>query len=506
MRVKTALLLFLLSMSFSVIIASDASAAATTDVLPVTVIDISSDIPTYYAVDIPWFEQETPGSCGAAALRTAFGQLGDHLIEGEIRTAAQTTSTTTLSGDMIRAAHFSNASEEGSGTPIQGYTGKPFGTDSYEIAFYVGTPSGKTAANEFLKQRLLEGKPVILLMSYGSGGSSGHYRVLRGYDDRKGTVIFTDSLGSHPVSGSQWTVHSDTLYANFWDYSGCWAQIISPWSISLTPAESPTPGGDFQLDALIDSGVPSSGRSAPWSLQNASISLELPEGYSLSSGTGNTVFGFNSSGQALVSWQIQVPLTIENTDMITAGVTGWINGTGTHPWQVKPYGYCDVVYHETNLNLTDWSPPEMAEFVVSSDDEGVLTVNASLTDDGSLQNVRLHWRMSATNWTVANMQYVDGSTWQTRGIAPINPSGDEVLQFQVHADDDSGNSLVSSIYECDYDYTTETSTTGTVTETQTTTTGPTSSPPEPIPFEVMVLVILGAVSVIIIVVIIQRRQ
>jgi len=503
-RVKTALLLFLLSMSFSVVIASEPSAAATTDVLPVTVIDMSSDIPTYYAVDIPWFEQETAGSCGAASLRTAFGQLGNHLIEGEIRIAAQTTSTTTLSGDMIRAAHFSNASEEGSGTLIQGYTGKPFGTDSYENAFCVSTPSGRTAANEFLKQRLLEGKPVILLMSYGSGGSSGHYRVLRGYDDREGTFIFTDSLGSGPVSGSQWTVSSDSLHDNFWDYSGHWAQIISPWSISLIPAESPTPGEDFQLDALIDSGVPSSGRSAPWSLQNASISLELPDGYSLSSGTGNTVFGFNSSGQALVSWQIRVPLTIESTDMITAGVTGWINGTGTHPWQVKPYDYCDVVYHETNLNLTDWNPPEMTEFVVSSDAEGVLIVNASLTDDGFLQNVRLHWRMSATNWTIANMQYVEGLMWQTSGIAPINPSGDEVLQFQVHADDDSGNSLVSSIYECNY--ATETSTTGTVTETQTTTTGPTSSPPEPIPFEVMVLVILGAVSVIIIVVIIRKRQ
>jgi hypothetical protein len=267
-------------MSFSVVIASDASAAATTDVLPVTVIDMSSDIPTYYAVDIPWFKQETSGSCGAASLRIAFGQLGYHMIEGEIRTAAQTTSTTTLSGDMIRAAHFSNASEEGNGTPIQGYTGKPFGTDSYETGFYDGTPSGKTAANEF-KQYLLEGKPVILLMSYGSGGSSGHYRVLRGYDDRKGTFIFTDSLGSGPVSGSQWTVYSDSLYADFWYYSGYWAQIISPWSISLIPAES----------------------------------------------------------------------AIESTDMITAGVTGWINGTGTHPWQVKPYDYCDVVYHEIGVHL-----------------------------------------------------------------------------------------------------------------------------------------------------------
>ncbi len=499
--------MFLLSMSFSFAMASEASPVTTIDILPVTVIDLNSDMPTYYAVDIPWFEQETSGSCGAASLRTAFGQLGYHLIESEIRTAAQTTSTTTLSGDMIRAAHFSNGSEEGSGSPIQGYTGKPFGTDSYETAFYVGTSSSRDLVNEFLKQRLLEGKPVILLMSYRSGSSSGHYRVLRGYDDRKGTFIFTDSLGSDHVSGSEWTVYSDSLYANYWDYSGYWAQIISPWTVSLIPAESPTPGGEFQLDALIDSGVSNSDRYAPWSLQNASIRIELPEGYSLSSGTENTVFGFDSFGQAVMSWQIEVPLTIENTDIITAGVTGWINGSGNHPWQVKPYDYCDAVYHETSMNLTDWSPPEMTEFAVSSDTEGVLTVNASLTDDVSVQSARLHWRMSATNWTIANMQFVEGLTWQASGLIPVDSKGDEVLQFQVHADDDSGNSLHSSIYECDYDFTTYTTTTESTTETVTTTTEPTSGPPpEPIPLEVVVLVILGAVSVIIIVMIVQKRQ
>ena len=492
-------------MSFSVAMLSDASAS--NDVLPVTVIDLTTDTPTYYAVDIPWFYQEHSGSCGAASLRTAFGQLGYHLNESEIRIAAQTTSTTTLSGDMVRAAHFSLASEEGSGSPIHGYTGKPFGTDSYETAFYVGTPSSRDVVNEFLKQRLLEGRPVILLMSYRSGSSSGHYRVLRGYDDRKGTFIFTDSLGSDPASGSHWTVYSDSLYTNYWDYSGHWAQIISPWNVSLTPVTSPSPGGNFQLDAIIDSGVPSSDRFAPWSLQNASIKLELPDGYSLSSGTEDTVFSFNPSGQALVSWQIQAPLAIENTDIITAGVTGWINGSGTHPWQVKPYDYCDAVYHETSMNLTDWSPPEMTEFAVSSDTEGVLTVNASLTDDVSVQSARLHWRMSATNWTIANMQFVEGLTWQASGLIPVDPKGDEVLQFQVHADDDSGNSLHSSIYECDYDFTTYTTTTESTTETVTTTTEPTSGPPpEPIPLEVVVLVILGAVSVIIIVMIVQKRQ
>ena len=498
MKVMTAIILFLLSFSVSITVPSDVVATKALDDLPVTIVDLNSETPAYYAVDIPWFEQETPGSCGAAALRTAFGQLGYSLDEGEIRIAAQTTSTSTLSGDMIRAAHFSNASEEGSGTIIQGYTEKPFGTDSYEIIFDGYSLSGKTAADEFLKQRLLEGKPVILLMSFRSGGSSGHYRVLRGYDNRTSRYMFTDSLESNPISGSHWTVSSASLYANYWDYSSHWAQIICPWSVSLTPVQNPTSGGVFRLNATIDSGVPSGTRFAPWSLQNSSIRLELPIGYSFSSGDEVTVFGFNSSGTAQVSWQIQAPPTIESTDWITAGVTGWINGSGTHPWQVKPYDYCDVVHSEARLNLVDWTPPEMLDLNVLSDEDGILMVNTSLIDDNSLQNISLQWRMSATNWTTVDMQYIEGSLWQNAGITPLNPSGDEIIQLRVLAQDNFGNQLTSSIYECDYTFTTETTATGTE---------PTSANPnEPISLELMAVVAIGIVAVIIIVVIYRQRS
>lgn len=487
MQAKTVVILFILSLTISITVPSDVTAAVSSEILPVTVIDPSSEIPTYYAVDIPWFYQETSGSCGAAALKSAFGQLSYSVDESEIRIAAQTTSTSTLTGDMVRAAHFSNTSEEGSGTVIQGYTGKPFGTESYEISFDGYSTSGQAAADEFLKQRLLEGKPVILLMSYRSGSSTGHYRVLRGYDDRTSRYTFTDSAESNPSSGSHWTVNSAPLYANFWNYSGHWAQVLSPWSISLTPMQNPTPGGVFRLNATIDSGLPSGIRLDPWSLQNASIQLELPSGYSLSSGAELTVFGFNSSGKAQVSWDIQVPPSIENNDRITAGVKGWINGTGTHPWQVKPFAYCDIIYSEASLNLVDWTPPMMLNLNVSSDTEGVLTVNTSLIDDNSLQNISLQWRMSATNWTTVGMQYIEGSLWQTTGIIPPNPSGDEILQFRVLAQDNFDNQLTSSINECHYTFTTET-------------------PTEPILFEFVTVVAVGIVAVIVIVMIYRQRS
>ena len=119
MKVKTIVILLIISISISV--PYDTASALTSEELPVTVFALENQTPTYYAVDIPSICQEHSGSCGAAALKSAFGQLGYSLEEGEIQKAAQTTSTTTLTGDMVRAAHFSNASVEGSGTVIQGW-------------------------------------------------------------------------------------------------------------------------------------------------------------------------------------------------------------------------------------------------------------------------------------------------------------------------------------------------------------------------------------------------
>ena len=507
MRVKTVIILFILSLSISIPAPSNATVTLSSVDLPITVFDVENETPTYYAVDIPWFYQEHSGSCGAAALKSVFGQLGYSIDEGEIRSAAQTTSTTTLTGDMVRAAHFSNASEEGSGTVIQGYTGKSFGTDSYERGFDGYSPGGQDAAEEFLKQRLLEGKPVILLMSYRSGGSLGHFRVLRGYDDRTGRYIFTDSLGSNPNAGSHWTMTATSLFDNYWDYSGYWAQVITPWIVTLSPTQNPIPGGVFGIGATIDSGVPSGTRFVPWSLENASIRLNLPSGYSLSSGSQVTVFGFNSSGMAQVSWQIQAPLTIENDHVISAGVTGWINGTGTHPWQVDPFDYCDITYSEMALNLVDWIPPEIIGLNVSKDQDGFLIVHALLTDDNSLQNISLQWRMSATNWTNVDMDYIGGSLWQVTGISPVDPSGDEIIQFRVQAQDNFDNELTSSVYECAYTFTTITPTT-TPTDTETTTTGTEPTPHDPneiIPLAFIAGVAIGFVALIVIVVIYRQR-
>ncbi len=139
-HIKIVAFLFVLTFFATVAVPSDACSYIQSENLPVTIIDLTSETPTYYAVDTPWFYQEHSGSCGAAALRTAFGQLGYSTNESEIRIAAETTNTTTLTGDMIRASHFSNASNE---DEIQGYNGKPFGTDSYEIAFDGGSSTVK---------------------------------------------------------------------------------------------------------------------------------------------------------------------------------------------------------------------------------------------------------------------------------------------------------------------------------------------------------------------------
>lgn len=456
MRRLNALVLLLLFVAITIPETSRQYTGQAANSLEIRVYDLRSQFPTYYAVDIPWYRQGLAMSCGAAALRSSFGELGWTLNESEIRIAAEMDpSDGILSGDMIRAAHFSNSSEMGVSPKIRGYTGKPYGTDSFEICFNAGSPSSRQAVNEFLERCLFKGQPVILLTSYQSGGSAGHYRVLCGYDERTGMFVFTDSLRIDPETGSNWTVSYSSLYQNYWPYSGYWAQVLSPWTLELTPLDNPAPSSSFRLAALIDTGIPSDERYAltqsdVWALGNMSVRLQLPFGYTLLTGSLVTSFDLNSSGMAQVYWTVQSPSSINKYDSVSAYVTGLMAGNGTHPWARSSFNYTDAFYAEKRTFLSDWSTPEIGNLSVTSGTNGNLNVSTSLVDESPLASVQLEWRTQATNWTTADMVNTESSTWLAAGISPAGLSESGIFQFRITAADQYNNTLLSPVYECDY--------------------------------------------------------
>jgi hypothetical protein len=225
---------------------------------------LEANMPTEFYLQVPHHYQTTSYWCGPAALEMVFDYYGSDIPQSEIADAARTASPVgTYATDMIRAAHFSNLSTSvGYEMPgsITGYTARKLGYATQEHRF--------TTIDQ-LKFAITLGYPIIVL-------TTNHFRVAVGYSPTH--ITFQD-----PWYGSMYKMTFAYLDTD-WDYSNHWAQLVTPWKITLTaPTDKPV-GIPFNVTATITYPSPPPFSSSPYTASKANTTLMLPMGMSFATG------------------------------------------------------------------------------------------------------------------------------------------------------------------------------------------------------------------------------
>ncbi len=450
----------LLSLSISLTATTQVIVLADEVNLPIlTAFDTVNEIPSFFALDMPYYEQETGQSGGVAALKMALGHYGWTIDESELIRVARTSylwwNTGTNGWDLLRAAHFSNSSTSFHDPTLQGYTNKWSGVDSAAgVITDAYSSENRTQVLDMIKGLLLDDKVTIFTMWYaGDQDFVRQFRVLVGYDDRTDELIFAD-----PWDDPYWNTSYDNLFEYWWLNGGqpaYWIQGIFPWEIELNITPS-SEIGMISVDATIDTGVPEWWRTWPdfedWKevsevercyINDTYVNLEIPEGYTIESGDPITSFEFDAFGHATVSWQIEIPTDPEVIERIHATVQGQINGRS------PTYGvYTDTISVETSLSLWDSCKPELGQLSISDINWKGIQLGIEIEDQSQIGSAEVLWRSEVTNWTRSELTHIGGSQWSTNSELP-RPF-ENLTQIQIIIEDIYNNTAESVIYECDW--------------------------------------------------------
>ncbi len=209
---------------------------------------------TYDITTVPHYYQGTSYHCGPAALEMVFDYWGVHVNQTDIGYVAKAQSGHgTWSDDLRRAAHFSQNSTAALDPSLHGYDERWNGYAAAENQWsYPGTsdPDYVDRYND-LKNLVSSDYPVILLTWYDSSQNSGHFRVVKGYDDNTDVFIVHDPWYTGIYQGPNVNFNQAFLVDNLWTRWYRWGLYTSPWFYEYS-YPSPIPRGkQFTLSADV---------------------------------------------------------------------------------------------------------------------------------------------------------------------------------------------------------------------------------------------------------------
>ncbi|MEM3356610.1 MAG: C39 family peptidase [Candidatus Bathyarchaeia archaeon] len=385
---------------------------------------------TAHFIDVPFHYQDTSYYCGPACLEMVFDYYGEDINQLEIADVARTFSSGgTYTYDMRRAAHFSNLSTSmGKEMPyenITGYTLRKLGYAAFE---------SHDMNLEQLKSYIDNDKPLILLMWYSEAHSSGHYRVVIGYNETH--FFLHDPWGWGDTYGGPNIALSNMLFFDLWSCSGYWALYAQPWTIEVSAPAYIKPNSPFQVNATIayPQAPPNSLYGYTASACNATITL--PANMSLADGesqkkTIGTSGVLEAGANSTVSWMLVT--NYSGTYTFTIEAEGLISGNVSSHGEYPAYGYNDRI--GATLNFTRNPAGE-----VQPNQEVEIGVNVTDAQSG-VKNVTLYFTTDDwLTWEEKIMQ-PSPSTDEYKTVIPGQQAGTTV-KFKIVAYDYVGNSEI----------------------------------------------------------------
>ncbi len=314
--------------------------------------------PTSYDIEgVPHYYQETSYHCGPAALEMIYDYWGPHVNQTDIGYVADTQSSYgTYTIECTRASHFSWFSTAILDTSLHGYDERQLGytgVEHYWSADYADRYND-------LKEMISTDDPVFILTWFDESHGTGHFRVVKGYDDNTDVFIVHDPWYAGAYSGPDVHFNQAFLVDDLWVYSGHWGLFIAPWDVSVTAPSEVDEGAEFTVSATATYRAPHPFESQ---VQAATPQMTLtpPLGFELAPGeTADRYFAgwwWSGSDSGEASWQVvavsaPVPLaiTVEARGFVSesSGSSGsysdWIGGPGSATVAINMENPPGVIY------------------------------------------------------------------------------------------------------------------------------------------------------------------
>jgi hypothetical protein len=307
--------------------------------------------------NVPHYYQATYYNCGPASAEMIFDYWGPHIGQADIASVANTTPDGTAATDMRRACHFSFRSVAIGDPDLYGYVERDFGYSANENQWSFPDTTDPEYPDRYddLKNLISSDYPLMLLTHFDETGSSGHFRVLKGYDDNTDVFIVHDPWYAPPYQGPNVHFNQAFLVDTLWDRFHRWALFTAPWEVEhAIPATIPR-GREFtvSLDVTYTGPHPFEG---DYTAAEPEAALIPTNGFWLPPGEVSvkplpTIGAMGTS--ASVSWQVRAPCHSSPglLHLLTYGeISGWAPSYGSYTDRIGKAGKPSV-QASTNPNI-----------------------------------------------------------------------------------------------------------------------------------------------------------
>ncbi len=268
--------------------------------------------PTSYDIeDVPHHYQATSYNCGPAASEMVMDYYGPDIDQDDIADVANCSpSWGSYASDVMRTGHFSDISNAVQNSSLWGYNERSLGYGSMENFWSYpnsGDPDYPDRYND-LKNLISSDYPVLILGWYDSSQNSGHFRVIKGYDDNTNVFIVHDPWYTGTYQGPDVQFSQSFLVDNLWTQYYRWGNLIVPWEVEVDAPDQVLTESEFTVSATVTYRGPhpfdgQNSASSPTATIDPSPLFSLATGEtatkSLSLTTSNT--------SSTVSWQLDAP-------------------------------------------------------------------------------------------------------------------------------------------------------------------------------------------------------
>lgn len=317
--------------------------------------------PSYYDISsVPHYYQGTSYHCGPASLEMVFDYWGVHVNQTDIGyAAAANASYGVYTDDLRRAAHFSHNSTAPGDPTLQGYDERWYGYAASENQWSYPNTGDPDYVDRYtdLKNLVSSDYPIIPLTYYDTSHNSGHFRVIKGYDDGTNVFIVHDPWYSPPYQGPNVHFNQTTFVDDLWTRYYRWALFTAPWFLEYNVIPNPPPRGKqftFSLDVEYPGPHPFDG---DFSVGTSAYGYLGEVGdYQLASGEQNqkVISGISTTGTSgSTSWQMIAPCDEAPNPVVLINYGyGIVSGSCTHD-----ASYTDQIGNHPNAAVqASWYP------------------------------------------------------------------------------------------------------------------------------------------------------
>lgn len=271
--------------------------------------------PTSYDITgVPHYYQITSYNCGPAASEMVMDYWGEHIPQGDVADVANCLpSVGSYADDVRRTAHFSSVSTAIQNGSLHGYNERGLGYGALDCFWsYPGTgdPDYPDRYND-LKNLISADYPVLILGWYDSGHNSGHFRVIKGYDDNTSVFIVHDPWYTAPYQGPDVHFSQSLLIDNLWTQYYRWGTLIAPWEVDIDAPHQVYSNTQFTVSATVTYRGPH-----PFDGQNSAsspaVTIDTSPLFTLAAGeTATKALSLSTSNtSSTVSWQLDASETL----------------------------------------------------------------------------------------------------------------------------------------------------------------------------------------------------